>query len=81
MRRHGVRSAIEKLNGLRNRLAHNLERVGVRDEMSDFTQHVLREKQAADPKTEFYVAAFKVCHAAVSNLRDRVDWTDFDDAF
>lgn len=75
-----VWKAIEKMNALRNRMAHDLEPVGVTDKMADVVDCVLQSDERTDSRIDFYMAAFKICEA-VSNLRRPVDPSDYDDAF
>lgn len=72
-------NAVEKMNSLRNRMAHDLEPVGVEGKMVDVADCVLQSHERTDPRTDFYVAAFQVC-SALSSLRRPVDPSDYDNA-
>ncbi len=78
---HWLWKAIEKLNSVRNRLAHDLEPVGVEDKMADLVSCVsTSQERTSDLRIDFYMAAFQICQS-LESLHRPVDATDYQDAF
>jgi hypothetical protein len=74
-------TAIERLNSLRNRLAHELEPSGVKEGMADLVKCVSSPEECTeDLRIDFYLAAFTICER-LEKLRRPIDATDYQDAF
>lgn len=73
--------AIEKLNSVRNRLAHELEPAGVKERMTDLVNCASSSQElTGELRIDFYLAVFLICQT-LEQLRQPVDPTDLQNAF
>jgi hypothetical protein len=71
-----VWAAVEKINGLRNRIAHDLEPAGTDDKFKDIADFVLHDhERGKSVQIDFFLVTFNVC-AVLSDLRNPVDASD-----
>ena len=73
-----VWKAVEKINTLRNRIAHDLEPAGLDDRLKDISDAVLMDYEKREPRSDFYLVVFNVC-AVLSNLARPVTESDLVD--
>ena len=67
-----VWKAIEKLNQVRNKMAHNLAYPGLDDKITDFANFV--EKSLAAPSQEDQINEFGILHMSIFNVHHTINW-------